>query len=54
MAVYDFRCGGCKKKFTLTMAIADRSRKRVKCPKCGSSRVEQVFSPFVAKTSRKG
>jgi len=53
MATYDFRCGGCKKRFTLTMSIADRERKRIKCPKCGSQRLEPVFTPFFAKTSRK-
>ena len=53
MPVYDFRCGPCKKKFSLTMSISERSRRRVKCPKCSSVRVEPVFSGFFAKTSRK-
>ncbi len=53
MPTYDFRCGGCRKKYTLTMSITDRDRKRIKCPKCGSSKAEQVFSSFSAKTSRK-
>ena len=50
---YDLRCSGCKKKFSLTMGIAERSRKRIKCPKCASQKVEAVFSMFFAKTSRK-
>ncbi len=53
MPTYDFRCSDCKKKFSLTMGIAERSRKRIKCPKCGSSKTEPVFSAFFAKTSRK-
>jgi len=53
MPTYDFRCGGCKKKFSLTMTIGERSRKRIKCPKCGSAKPEAVFSSFFAKTSRK-
>jgi putative FmdB family regulatory protein len=53
MPTYDFRCGGCRKKYTLTMTITDRDRKRIKCPKCGSSKAEQIFMPFIAKTSRK-
>jgi len=53
MPTYDFRCGGCRKRFTLTMSIGERDRKRIKCPKCGSRRVEAVFSSFFAKTSRK-
>ena len=53
MPPYDFRCGGCRKKYTLTMSITERDRKRIKCPKCGSSKAEPVFSGFFAKTSRK-
>ncbi len=53
MPTYDFRCADCRKKFSLTMSITDRDRKRIKCPKCGSRRVEPVFSSFFAKTSRK-
>ena len=53
MPTYDFRCSGCKKKFSLTMGSAERSRKRIKCPKCTSQKIEPVFSMFFAKTSRK-
>lgn len=53
MPAYDFRCGGCGKKFSLTMRISERSHKRIKCPKCSSSKAEPVFTSFFAKTSRK-
>ncbi len=53
MPTYDFRCTNCKKAFSLTMSITERSRKRIKCPKCASGKVEPVFSSFFAKTSRK-
>jgi len=53
MPVYDFRCGGCGKKFSLSMSISEREHKRIKCPKCSSSKAEPVFSSFFAKTSRK-
>jgi putative FmdB family regulatory protein len=53
MSVYDFRCSGCKKKFSLTTGIAERSRKPIKRPKCTSQKVEPVFSMCFAKTSRK-
>lgn len=53
MPTYDFRCGGCGKKFSLTMSISERGRKRIKCPKCGGAKAEAVFSNFFAKTSRK-
>ena len=53
MPTYDLRCGGCRKKYTVTMSISERDQKRIKCPKCGSSKKEAVFSSFFAKTSRK-
>jgi putative FmdB family regulatory protein len=53
MPAYDFRCGACRKRFSLVLSIGEREQKRIKCPKCGSQRVETVFSAFFAKTSRK-
>jgi len=53
MPTYDFRCRTCKKTFALTMGITERGRKRIKCPKCASTKVESVFSSFFAKTARK-
>jgi putative FmdB family regulatory protein len=54
MPTYDYRCLSCKKKFTLIMSIKDHDASRVKCPKCGQKKVEQLISQFIAKTSRKG
>ena len=53
MPTYDFCCSNRKKTFSLTMAITEQGRKRIKCPKCASVKVEPVFSPFFAKTARK-
>ncbi len=53
MPTYDFRCGECRKRYTLTMSIAEHDHKRIKCPKCGSRKAEPVFTSFFAKTSRK-
>jgi putative FmdB family regulatory protein len=53
MPTYEFKCGKCKKKFALAMSVADYDRKRPKCPKCGSLKVEQLIQPFFAVTSKK-
>ena len=53
MPTYEFKCEKCKKKFTLVMSVKDYGRKRQKCPKCGSLRVEQLIQPFFAVTSKK-
>ena len=53
MPAYDYRCRKCGKKFSLTMTIAEHGKKRIRCPKCGSLRVGQLFSGFFPVTSKK-
>ena len=53
MPVYDFRCSKCNKKFTVTMSISEYGSRKVKCPKCGNSRVEQLITHFQTITSKK-
>jgi putative FmdB family regulatory protein len=53
MPIYDYRCTKCGKRFSRQEPIAEHGRRRPECPKCGSRAVEQVYSPFFAKTVRK-
>ena len=53
MPVYDYKCADCKKRFTLTLTISQKSSTRVKCPKCSSRKVEQQYSSVYAVTSKK-
>jgi len=53
MPVYDYRCSKCNKKFSVTMTISEYEKKKVKCPKCGSTKVEQQVAAFYAVTSKK-
>ncbi len=53
MPTYEYRCLECKKPFTVRHSIEEHGRKRPKCPKCGSRRVEQQFGSFFAKTAKK-
>ena len=55
MAIYEYRCDDCRKKFTVSQPISDHEAKRKKpaCPTCGSRKTRQVFSAFFAKTSSK-
>ncbi len=53
MPVYEYRCRQCNRKFTVTMSIAEYEKKKVKCPKCGSRKVEQQPAAFYAVTSKK-
>jgi len=53
MPSYDFKCMACRKRFTETQTFEEHDRKRVKCPKCGSGKVERVIGAIFAKTSKK-
>lgn len=53
MPTYEYRCLECDMTFEKPERIADHEANRASCPGCGSEKVEQVFSSFFAKTSRK-
>jgi putative FmdB family regulatory protein len=53
MPTYEYRCTKCRKRFGRQEPIAEHGRRRPACPKCKSRAVEQVYSPFFAKTGRK-
>jgi putative FmdB family regulatory protein len=53
MPIYEYRCTKCRRRFSRHEAIEEHGRKRPACPHCKSRAVEQVFSPFFAKTVRK-
>jgi len=50
---YEYRCLSCGETFNRAERMADHLKNRAKCPKCGRATVEQVFSAFFAKTSKK-
>lgn len=53
MPVYEYRCGACRKKFSLKMAVSELEKRRPKCPKCGSRKIEKLVTGFFAVTSKK-
>ncbi|MBI4540914.1 MAG: zinc ribbon domain-containing protein [Gemmatimonadetes bacterium] len=53
MPIYEYRCQKCGELFTRVQHIDEHQRARPQCPKCRSRKVEQVFGPFFAKTSKK-
>ncbi len=53
MPTYDFKCEKCNKKFTLKLSIAEYETKKIRCPKCKSTRVKQQIVPFQIITSSK-
>jgi putative FmdB family regulatory protein len=53
MPTYEFTCEKCKRKFSLTMTVAEYEKKKFRCPKCKGRRVRQLISSFQTVTSKK-
>jgi putative FmdB family regulatory protein len=53
MPYYEYLCLDCKKKFSLALTIAEHDKRRIKCPKCAGSKLEQQWAAFYATTSKK-
>ncbi|HEY3927702.1 MAG TPA: zinc ribbon domain-containing protein [Candidatus Koribacter sp.] len=52
MPHYEYHCDACDKSFELTLTLHEHEEK-IKCPKCGSKKVQQLVSAFTAVTSKK-
>lgn len=46
MPVYEYKCRECGHKFELRRSLTDSHNAPVKCPRCGKSETERVYSPF--------
>jgi putative FmdB family regulatory protein len=53
MPHYVFICEACKKEFTVILHISELEKGGVKCPACGSEKVQQGLAAFSAVTSKK-
>jgi putative FmdB family regulatory protein len=53
MPVYEFVCRDCQKPFEIARPISEAHSTDVKCPGCGSGRVDRIYSQVYAKTSKK-
>jgi putative FmdB family regulatory protein len=53
MPQYEYLCKSCEKKFSTILTLAQHDGSKVKCPKCGGTKVEQQWAAFFATTSKK-
>ncbi len=53
MPTYEYLCKKCRKKFSVFMSVSAHDAKKVRCPKCKSTQVEQQLNSFFAVTSKK-
>jgi len=45
MPLFDYRCGDCKKRFSLLVGVVAEPQEE-KCPNCGSANVRRLISRF--------
>jgi putative FmdB family regulatory protein len=53
MPTYQYHCRSCGHDFQQIEPIAEHGHGRKTCPKCKSTQISQVLTPFFAKTARK-
>jgi putative FmdB family regulatory protein len=53
MPHYEYLCTACNKKFSVVLTLEEHDKGKVKCPKCGGTKVEQQWAAFYATTSKK-
>jgi putative FmdB family regulatory protein len=53
MPTYEFTCQKCKKSFSTIMSVREYETKKMRCPKCKSTKVKQQITPFQVVTSKK-
>jgi putative FmdB family regulatory protein len=53
MPIYEYKCLDCGKKVILALTLKEHESGSAKCPACGSKRLEQLITSFIARTSKK-
>jgi putative FmdB family regulatory protein len=53
MPLYEYVCRDCEKTFEMRRPMAEATAANVKCPSCGSTRIDRIYSSVYAKTSKK-
>jgi putative FmdB family regulatory protein len=53
MPLYEYECQACKKIFTVALSLREHDEGKPACPGCGSKKVGQLITSFIAKTASK-
>ena len=53
MPTYDYKCLDCGKESLMVLTLKDHESSKVTCPKCGSTKMQQLYTSFVAHTTKK-
>lgn len=52
MPVYEYKCHKCDRNFEVSRSMTE-TEGNVKCPSCGSTQIDRVYTSVFAKTSKK-
>jgi len=53
MPTYEYHCDDCGRDFERVEHIEEHGSRKTVCPGCRGEKVRQVFTPFLAQTSKK-
>jgi putative FmdB family regulatory protein len=51
--MYDYTCLECGEESLVVLTLKEHESTNVTCSKCGSTKMRQLYSPFVAHTTKK-
>jgi putative FmdB family regulatory protein len=51
--MYDYNCLECGKESLLALTLKEHESGVATCPHCGSKKLEQLITSFIARTSKK-
>ncbi|MBI3603066.1 MAG: zinc ribbon domain-containing protein [Nitrospirae bacterium] len=51
--MYDYKCQDCGKESLLALTLKEHESGAAACPHCGSKKLEQMITSFIARTSKK-
>jgi putative FmdB family regulatory protein len=53
MPIYEYKCLDCGKEAVLALTLKEHESGSARCPVCGSKKLEQRITSFMARTSKK-
>ena len=53
MPMYDYKCSDCGKESLLVLTLREREEGKITCPSCKSTNMKQIYTSFIAHTTKK-
>jgi putative FmdB family regulatory protein len=53
MPMYDYKCLDCGKESLIVLTLKEHETGKVTCPSCKSTKMQQLYTSFIAHTTKK-